>query len=119
MLDFWGWVQTGLSFIAGVLLSQIAEIFLPERVRIWFALKKKLLSKWLRNPSYTIGITSRLDYKEALDLETVQARLRDLYSMRSPTARGTELHFQESVGKIQINTKIQPAYEEDKQQNVL
>jgi len=108
-----------LAAIGGAILSQLVEIFLPERIRIAFALRKKLLSKWFRNPSYTIGITSLLEFKEPLELTVGQARLRELYSSHNPTGTGTELHFQEIVGHAQINTKIQLSYEENKQLGVL
>lgn len=44
------WVIIGavLSFFVGLFL----DIFLPERYRIKFQLRKKKLSKWIKNPSY-------------------------------------------------------------------
>jgi hypothetical protein len=103
-----------LAAIGGALLSQAAEVFLPERLRIWFTLRKKFVSKWLRNPSYTIGITARLDCKEPLELDAAKTTIRELFSVRSLTMRGTELHFQENIGTGQINTALQLAYDENK-----
>jgi hypothetical protein len=107
------------TLIGGALLSQLAEVFLPERVRIWFALKKKMLSKWIRNPSYTVGITARLDCRESLELDGARRRLQDLFGARGLTGSGTDLHFREKVGAAQINTKMQLAYDEDKKKERL
>jgi hypothetical protein len=101
--------------VGGALLSQFVEIFLPERVRIWFLLKKKLAGKWVRNPSYVIGITALLNFRERAPLDEVQRQMKGLFSSRGASIAGTELHFREATAHTHINARIQLAYDEDKQ----
>lgn len=112
---FWMVIGAILSFFVGLFL----DIFLPEKYRIKFQLKKKKLSKWIKNPSYLIGITSRLDFKDSAELNDVKKKLRQIFSGMKPTFKGTELHFRNSKPQYDIEIIIQLAYEEDQTEEII
>jgi hypothetical protein len=105
---FWTIVGSIISFFVGLIL----DIFLPERYRIKFQLKKKKLSKWIKNPSYTVGISSRIDLKQNIELEKFKTALMSLFSSKNPTIRGSEIHFKNSQLEYNVDVILQPAYEE-------
>src|SRR6266446_9416026 len=85
--------------VLGAVASLFLEIFLPDRIRLWLSLKRKLLSKVLWNPAYVIGITSRLDCKNAIPLDVAVLRVGEAFAANTITRAGTEFHFQRTVGK--------------------
>lgn len=112
---FWIIIGAIISFFIGLFL----DIFLPEKYRIKFQLKKKKISKWLKNPSYVVGITSRLDLKRSIELEKFGTTLKELFSHKNPTARGSEIHFKNSQSKNDVGIILQPAYEENENGTLL
>jgi len=108
----WLIVAAVMSFLVGLLL----DIMLPEKYRIKFQLKKKKFSKWVKNPSYMIGITSRLDLKRSMDLDNTKAKLKQLFSSKDPTFRGTEIYFKSLRSQYEIDVMIQLAYEEEERE---
>lgn len=111
---FWIVVSAIISFFVGLFL----DAFLPEKWRIKFQLKKKKLSKWLRNPSYIIGISSRVDLKQNIELEKFKITLKNFFSSKDPTIRGSEIHFKNSQSEYDVNIKLQPAYEESEDEEL-
>jgi len=105
---FWASVGAILSFFVGLFL----DIFLPERYRIKFQLRKKKLSKWIKNPSYIVGISSRVDLKQNMELEKFKTALKNIFSSKNPTIRGSEIHFKNSQLEYGVDIILQPAYEE-------
>jgi hypothetical protein len=102
------------TLLLGAVFAQFIRIFLPERIRVWFALREKLLSKWIRNPSYTVGITTRLDCRQPIEVEAAKKQIKALYRDHDLTTAGTDLHFQDKAARGYTNTRIQFAYEADK-----
>lgn len=105
---FWVIVGSILSFFVGLFL----DIFLPEKYRIKFQLRKKKLSKWIKNPSYIVGISSRVDLKQNMELEEFKTALKRIFSSKNPTIRGSEIHFKNSQLEYNVDVILQPAYEE-------
>lgn len=105
---FWIIMEVILSFFVGLFL----DIFLPEKYRIKFQLKKKKLSKWIKNPSYTVGISSKIDLKQNIELEEFKTALKKIFSSKNPTIRGSEIHFKNSHLEYDVDIMLQPAYEE-------
>ncbi len=105
---FWVIVGSILSFFIGLIL----DIFLPEKYRIKFQLKKKKLSKWIKNPSYVVGISSRVDLKQNMELEEFNTALKRIFFSKNPTIRGSEIHFKNSQYEYNVDVILQPAYEE-------
>jgi len=104
----WVIVTAIISFFIGLVM----DIVLPEKYRIKFQLKKKKVSKWIKNPSYVIGLTSRLDLKQNIEIEKFKADLKKIFSHKTPTLRGSEIHFKNSQSEYDIDIILQPAYEE-------
>lgn len=105
---FWVIIGAILSFFVGLFL----DIFLPEKYRIRFQLIKKKLSKWVKNPSYIVGISSRVDLKQNIELEKFKTTLKKIFSSKNPTIRGSEIHFKNSHLEYDVDIILQPAYEE-------
>ncbi len=111
---FWVIVGSILSFFIGLIL----DVFLPEKYRIKFQLKKKKLSKWIKNPSYNVGISSRVDLKQEMELEEFNTVLKRIFSSENPMIRGSEIHFKNSQYEYNVDVILQPAYEEsDEEEN--
>jgi len=106
----WTIVGSVLSFFIGLFL----DIFLPEKYRIKFQLRKKKLSKWIKNPSYIVGISSRVDLKQNIELEKFKTALKKIFSSKHPTIRGSEIHFKNSQLEYDVDIILQPAYEESR-----
>jgi len=104
------WIVVGgiISFFIGLFL----DVFLPEKLRIKFQLLKKKLSKWVKNPSYIIGISSRVDLKQNIELEKFKVELKRIFSSKNPTIRGSEIHFKNSQPEYDVDIILQPFYEE-------
>ncbi|UCH96125.1 MAG: hypothetical protein JSV88_04525 [Candidatus Aminicenantes bacterium] len=98
-----------IAFFIGALL----EVLLPEKYRMKFQLRKKMISKWIKNPTYRIGISSRMDFKQSMDLQNTTTRLRQIFANKSPTTRGNEIHFTNSQYRYDAYMKIQPAYHQN------
>lgn len=111
----WIIIASIISFFVGILL----DILLPERYRIKFQLKKKKLSKWIKNPSYIIGLASRLDFKHDIGLNDVTAKLKQIFSAKKSTYKGTELHLKYTRSPYDIDIIIQTAYEEGENEFML
>lgn len=105
---FWVIVGSILSFFIGLFL----DIFLPEKYRVKFQLRKKKLSKWIKNPSYIVGFSSRIDLKQNMELEEFKTALERIFSYKHPTRRGSEIHFKNSLLEYNVDVILQPAYEE-------
>ncbi len=109
--------------VAGAILGAFAsvslELFLPDRMRLRLSMMRKLLSKFVWNPSYLIGITSRLDCKKALPLDAATQKVFELFAANNITRAGSELHFQKAVAKGQIDAKIQFGYDENPETQTL
>jgi len=111
----WIVINVFIGFFIGLLL----DIILPEKSRIKFQLKKKKFSKWLKNHSYVVGITSRLDFKpkidkQKIDLDDVSTKLKQIFSAKKPSFKGTELYFKESDIDVIIQLSYgEPADEEN------
>ena len=105
---FWWVIGAVLSFFVGLFL----DIFLPEKYRIKFQLRKKKLSKWIKNPSYIVGISSRVDLKQNAELEEFKTTLKKVFSSMNPTIRGSEIHFKNTQPEYDVDIILQPAYEE-------
>jgi len=105
---FWRIVEAILSFFVGYFL----DIFLPEKYRIKFQLRKKKLSKWIKNPSYIVGISSRVDLKQNMELVKFKTALKNIFSSKNPTIRGSEIHFKNSQHEYGVDIILQPAYDE-------
>jgi len=104
----WEMIWIVVSFFMGLFL----DIFLPEKYRIKFQLWKKKLSKWIKNPSYILGISSRIDLKQEIELEEFKTSLNKIFSSKNPTVRGSEIHFKNSQFEYNVDVILQPAYEE-------
>jgi hypothetical protein len=102
-----------LTLLAGALASQLLELLLPERVRVSLVLRKKWLSKWLKNPAYVLGIASLLNLRTTSPLETVRATTLRALAEKHITQTGTEIHFHDAIGGAQLVTKVQFAYDDD------
>jgi len=107
---FWVIVSAILSFFVGLFL----DIILPEKYRIKFQLRKKKLSKWIKNPSYIVGISSRIDLKQNMELEKFKTALKKIFSSKNSTIRGSEIHFKNSQLEYDVDIILQPAYEESR-----
>ncbi len=105
---FWIIVSAIISFFVGLFL----DAFLPDKWRTKFQLQKKKFSKWRKNPSYIVGISSRIDLKQNIDLEEFKISLKKLFSSKNPTIRGSEILFKNSQSEYDIDIILQPAYEE-------
>lgn len=105
---FWAFVGAILSFFVGLFL----DVFLPEKYRIKFQLRKKKLSKWIKNPPYIVGISSRIDLKQNIELEKFKIALKKILSSKNPTIKGSEIRFENSQLEYDVKIILQPAYEE-------
>jgi len=112
---FWTIIGSVLSFFIGLFL----DIFLPEKYRIKFQLRKKKLSKWIRNPPYIVGISSRVDLKQNMELEKFKAALKKIFSSKNPTIRGSEIHFRNFQFEYDVDIILQPAYEGSEDEGTL
>ena len=111
---FWIIISAIISFFVGLFL----DAFLPEKWRIRLQLKKKKFSKWFKNPSYIIGISSRVDLKQNIELEKFKITFKNCFASNNPTIRGSEIHFINFQSEYDVNIMLQPAYEESEDEEL-
>lgn len=112
---FWIVISAIISFFVGFII----DILLPEKYRIKILLKKKKLSKFIKNPSYIIGEISRLDFKENIARNIIINKLVEIFEKDKPTFKGTELYLKNSEYQYNIDIIIQLDYYENEIENVL